>query len=385
MFRRRRVYADAAASTPLSRRARREMLRLLGVYGNPGALHSEAIAAKAELERARARVAAAIHAHADEIVFVSSGTEANNLALGGVLASQESPAHAITSAIEHASVLGPLRAADVELTEVGTDAEGLVFPNAVVSAIKPNTMLVSVQLVNSEVGTIEPVREIAQGLRRAKHKIYFHTDASQAPLWMNIDVEKLGVDLMTLDGQKILGPKGVGCLFVRRGTPLSPVMLGGGQERGLRSGTENIALAGAFAVALEDAQARAAKNTQQAAGVRDFLWAEIQKQIPGAALNGPSFANRAPNNLNISIPGLDAQMAVLSMDALGVAVSTRSACSAGQEEPSHVIKALGTPAELVGTALRITLLPGAKRGEARRLVRSLVETAARYRKTGFLE
>lgn len=383
MFRRRRIYADAAAATPISRRARREMLRLLGLYGNPGALHAEAIAAKAELERARTRAAKAINAHPDEIVFVASGTEANNLALQGVVTAQHAPAHAIVSAIEHASVLEPLRALPVEVTEVAVDEEGMIFPNAVVSAIRPDTALVSVQLINSEVGSIEPVREIAQGLRRAKHKIYFHTDASQAPLWLPLDVEKLGVDLMTLDGQKILGPKGVGCLYVRRGTPLAPVILGGGQERGLRSGTENIALAGAFAVALEDAQKNAPNYARTVALVRDYLWSELQKQIPGIKLNGPSFARRAPNNLNVSVPGLEAQMAVLSMDALGVAASTRSACSAGQDEPSYVIKALGTPAELAGTAVRLTLLPWATRGEARRIARALCETAARYARVAF--
>src|SRR3989344_1115115 len=205
-----RVYADAAASTPISARARRELSRLLPLYGNPGALHAEGVSAKKELKRARASVAASVGAHADEIIFTASGTEGNNLAIQGIFKN----GHAITSTIEHQSMLEPLRRRGLALTEVGVDAEGLVFPNAILDAVRPETVFVSVQLVNSEMGVIEPIKEVAKNLRRAKHKIYFHTDASQAPLWMGLNVEQLGVDLMTLDAQKVLGPKWVGVLYV---------------------------------------------------------------------------------------------------------------------------------------------------------------------------
>ena len=396
-FRNKRIYADAAAATPLSGAARKELTRLLGLYGNAGAIHHEGVEAKKELEKARKSIAESINAHADEIVFTASGTEGNNLAIQGVLRLLLQKAktwtrgvqvlHAITSAVEHQSVLEPLRALAREglaVTEVGVDGEGLVFPNAVLDAVRPETAFVSVQLVNSEMGAVEPIKEIAKSLRRAKQKIYFHTDASQAPLWMELNVEQLGVDLMTLDAQKVLGPKGVGVLYVRRGTPIQPVLWGGKQERGLRGGTENVPAAGAFAVALADAKRGVERRATKTAAMRDYLWEEIKKLLSDAVLNGPSLSkvepfSRVANNLNVSIPGLDAEMAVVSLDALGVAASTRSACTIGNDEPSHVIKALGVSKEIAGTAIRITLLPGATRAEARRIAAALKETADRYR------
>src|SRR3989338_4851841 len=348
-FRKKRIYADAAAATPISRRSARELVRLLRVYGNAGAIHHEGVEAKKELEKARKSIANSINAHADEIVFTASGTEGNNLAIQGVLCLLLQKAktwtrgvqvlHAITSAVEHQSVLEPLRALAREglaVTEVGVDGEGLVFPNAVLDAVRPATAFVSVQLVNSEMGVIEPIKEVAKNLRRAKHKIYFHTDASQAPLWMGLNVEQLGVDLMTLDAQKVLGPKGVGVLYVRRGIPVEPVLRGGGQERGLRGGTGNVPAAGAFAVALADAKRGVERRATKTAAMRDYLWEEIKKLLPETILNGPKtwtprvqghgVSNvRVANNLNISIPGLDAEMAVVSLDALGVSASTRRA------------------------------------------------------------
>ena len=374
-FRKKRIYADAAAATPISRRSRNELLRLLHVYGNAGAIHREGVEAKKELERARASVAASIRAHADEIIFTSSGTEANNLAI------TVAEGHAITSTIEHPSVLESLHnKKGLKMTEVGVDKEGLIFPNAILDAVRPETVFVSVQLVNSEMGAVEPIKEIAKSLRRAKQKIYFHTDASQVPLWMELNVEQLGVDLLTLDAQKVLGPKGVGVLYVRRGTPIEPVLWGGGQERGVRAGTENVPHAGAFAVALADAKRGVAKRVKKITAVRDYLLQEITQLIPDVILNGPlSGSTRVANNLNISVPGLDAEMAVVSLDALGISASTRSACTIGDDEPSHVIKALGVSKEMAGTAIRITLLPDATYAQARRIAAALKEPADRYR------
>src|SRR3990167_2446812 len=382
-----RIYADAAAATPFSARSRRELIRLLSLYGNAGALHKEGVDAKKELERARSSIAASVGAHADEIVFTASGTEANNLALHGLLRPmllQDGEVHAITCAIEHQSVLEPLRALEREglyVTTLDVDKEGLVDPEALRGALNEETALVSIQLVNSEVGTIEPVRELVKVLRKNERKIYFHTDASQAPLWVDVNVEKLGVDLMTLDAQKVLGPKGIGALYIRRGTPIEPILWGGKQEFALRGGTENVPQAGAFAVALADAQTDVEKRAKKMTTVRDYLWSEIKKTIPDAILNGPnpSGYTRVANNLSVSIPGLEAEMAVISLDALGIAASTRSACSVGETEPSHVIKALGISQELAGTAIRITLLPNTTKGEARRIAAALKETTSRYR------
>jgi len=401
MFWNKRIYADAAAATPVSARSKRELVRLLSLYGNAGALHKEGVDAKKELEKARKSIADSIGAHADEIVFTASGTEANNLALHGLLRPMllaDGEVHAITCAIEHQSVLEPLRALEREglyVTVLEVDKEGIVDPDALRVALNEETALVSIQLVNSEVGTIEPVREIVKNLRRAnKYKgpsfvtkdgpLYFHTDASQAPLWVDINVEKLGVDLMTLDAQKVLGPKGIGALYVRRGTPVEPILWGGKQEFALRGGTENVPQAGAFALALADAQRAVDERAKNMTTVRDYLWSEIQKLIPDAILNGPKISEvglrlRVANNLNISIHGLEAEKAVISLDALGIAASTRSACNIGSDEPSHVIKALDVPSKMAGTAIRLTLLPGATFAQARRIADAIKETASRYR------
>jgi cysteine desulfurase len=384
-----RIYADAAAATPLSPAARAELARLLELYGNPSALHKEALAAREELEQARASVAASIGAHADEIVFTSGGTEGNNLAIYGALRPllKNGPVHAIVSSIEHPSVLEPLYALQeegLELTELPVSETGRVSPEDVRDAITERTAFVSVQFVNSEVGTIEPIKEIAKEIRHVKkmrelRPLYFHCDASQAPLWKTVNVEKLGVDMLVLDGQKISGPKGVGALYIRRGATLVAQQLGGGQERGLRSGTENVALAGSFAVALAEAQATNDANAAQVSVVRNFLLQEILKVLPDAQVNGAIGDERVANNVHISIPHLDGEMAVIALDALGVAASTRSACDASEEEPSHVLVAMQLPPKRIKGAIRLTLLPSATKSDAIAIVKALQEVAQRYR------
>ncbi|MBY0473224.1 cysteine desulfurase [Patescibacteria group bacterium] len=386
-FRKKRIYADAAAATPLSARAKGELLRLLDVYGNAGALHKEGVEAKRELEDAREVVAKAIGAHPDEMVFTGSGTEGNNLTLQGILRPyirEGKPAHAITSVIEHSSVLEPLRALTKEglqLTELAVDSEGLISPKELAEAITEHTVLISIQYINSEIGTIEPIREIAKEIRRIKKTkqtpIYFHTDASQAPLWLDLKVESLGVDLLTLDAQKIMGPKGVGALYIKRGVQIEPLLLGSKQERGLRGGTENVPLVGAFAVALKDASKNVVDRAEKTAEIRNYLWNEIKKRIPEAELNGPEFSHRAPNNLNISILGLDREMAVLGLDAEGVAITTRSACNVADSELSYVVVALGDTNRARG-AIRITLLPDATKRDADTISAALEKIAKRY-------
>ncbi|HEY5383001.1 MAG TPA: cysteine desulfurase family protein [Candidatus Paceibacterota bacterium] len=411
-----RVYADAAAATPLSKRSRDELVRLLEVYGNAGALHKEGVEAKNELEQARKTIASAISAHPDEIIFTASGTEGNNLAINGVLRpllQQHGELHAITLSIEHQSVLEPLRALEADglyTTEMPVNSEGLVSLEQLKETINDETVFISIQLVNSEVGTVEPVREIAKLVRHIRKErglgksplnspsealtfsepatplpLYFHCDASQAPLWIEMKVDALGCDLITLDGQKVLGPKGVGALFVKRRTDIEPVTRGGVQEFGLRGGTPNVPLAAAFAVAFADAQKNVEERVQKVSAIRDFCFDEIKKRLPDAILNGPSIklettrSSRVANNLNISIPGLEAQMAVIALDAEGVAASTRSACTIGNDEPSHVIKALGVAPELAGTATRLTFLPSITKKEALFIAEALQRVAALYR------
>lgn len=389
-----RIYADAAAASPLSRASERELIRLLHLYGNAGALHNDGLAAKKELEAARASIARSIGAHPDEIIFTASGTEANNLAIHGTLRHlliEHGELHAITCAIEHQSVLEPLRALEREglyTTELPVSAEGLVFPKEVYEAIHDDTVFVSIQLVNSEIGAIEPVRDIAKEIRRARaargasgKPLYVHTDASQAPLWVELNVERLGVDLMTLDAQKVLGPKGIGALYIKRGTPIEPILWGGKQEQGLRGGTENVPQAGAFAVALAEAKQGVVARAERVAAVRNACFALMQQLMPDIVLHGPPLtsAERVANNLNISVPGLEAEMAVIALNALGISASTRSACTIGSQEPSHVIQALGVPKALAGTAVRLTFLPDITTAQAKRVARALKETADRYR------
>ena len=402
-----RIYADAAASMPPSRRSLLKFEELSRLYGNPGGLHAEAVRAKEALEGARAEVARSIGAHADEIVFTSGGTEGNNLAIEGVLRpllGAGERAHAVTLRIEHPSVLEPLIALEeegLEATYLPVGPEGVASAKEVGETIEANTALVSVQAVNSEIGTLQPVREIAKEVRRVRTlrpfnriqgrpeefegqqaqgglPLYFHTDASQAPPWLPLNVEKLGVDLLTLDGQKFGAPRGVGALYVRRKTALAPRILGGGQERGIRSGTENVALAGAFAVALTEAQEGAEKRSKRIADVRDYLLEEIRKVLP-ATVNG-SLERRVANNLNVSLPSLEGQMAVVALNERGVATSTRSACSEGDEGPSYVVESLG-PAkgfkkkERAQNAIRFTLLPTATYTQMDRIVRALFDVA----------
>jgi cysteine desulfurase len=345
-----------------------------------------------EMEAARERVADALLAHADEIIFTSGGTEGNNMALGGAvstLIAHYSKPSVLTLAIEHPSVLEPLRALAgegiISLTELPVQPDGRIDIKVFKEALTPDVALVSIQLINSEIGTIQDIREIAKTIRHAKQKrfsdlpLYFHTDASQAPLWLPLSVEKLGVDLMTLDGQKIMGPKGIGALFVKRGTKLQPVVFGGGQERGLRSGTQNMPLIGSFAVALEDAQRGAEKRAARVARVRDYLMQEIKRNVPEAEFFGADGQWRAANNVSLRVPGLLGDMAVLALDAEGVAASTRSACSTDEEAPSHVIRALGRTAPEAREALRLTLLPTASMRDARAIAFALKNVVQRYR------
>ena len=388
-----RIYADAAAATPVSTPVLREMHRLERLFGNSSALHKEAQAAKNELENAREKIADTLGAHTDEIIFTSGGTEANNLAIFGTLRRLlrlGEDAHAITTAVEHSSVLEPLRALEKEgllLTELPVDEQGIVSYKVLREALTPNTVFVSVQMINSEVGTIQNIKELVKEVRHARKAretilpIYFHTDASQAPLWLKLGVEQLGVDLLTLDAQKMLGPKGVGVLFARRGTRLEAHIYGGGQEKGRRSGTENVMLAGACAVALDEAQKGVEARAQKTAGVCDYLWSEIKKLLPGVKLNGVGGAARVANNLNIIVPRLSGDMAVVALDAQGVAVSTRSACDTEDESPSYVLKALGISTESAKNSIRITLLPTATKGHARAIARGLAKVAALYRQS----
>lgn len=336
-----RIYLDYASLTPIDRRVLREMRRYSGAeYANPSSIYREGAAARKAMDDGRKRVGEFLHAHPDEIVFTSGGTEAN------VLAFSNARGHVITSAIEHSSVMetaNGLEKRGIEVTRLPVDSVGGISPDDLRKAIRPDTALVSIMTVNNETGSVMPIREIAKAIRHARANTtktaypLFHTDAAQAAACLDLNVEKLGIDLLTLDGNKVYGPRGIGALYVRRGTPLEPVICGGGQERGLRSGTENLPAVMGFARALDIAAAGRESERERLHGLRDFFIAGLKEIDPGITVNSPE---AAPHILNVSIPGIDNEMFVLRLDARGVACSTKSSCLR-DADGSYVLKAVG--------------------------------------------
>lgn len=370
-----RIYLDHAAATSMDSRVKREILTHMDVFGNASSLHAEGRRAREVIESARARVGKVLNCRPSEIVFTSSGTEANNLALS------QQFTHIVSTNIEHHSVLRPLERHG-NVTYVQVRSNGIVDPQDIAKAIRPETQFVSVIYANNEIGTIQPIKEIAKILRplRTNHYPLLHTDACQASGFLNINVQELGVDLMTLNGSKIYGPKGVGCLFVRRGTKIAPQILGGDQERGLRAGTENPALIAGFAKAIEIADGMREKESARLTKLRDWFIS----QFPDAKLNGDAVL-RLPNNINLSFDGVDGEMLMLSLDARGVAVSTGAACTVSSNEPSHVLQAIGDAEGVPREALakwgniRLTLGRSTTKKDLAQVVKILREEVARLR------
>lgn len=351
-----RVYLDFAATTPVEPRVLEAMLPYFtAVPGNASSLHAFGQDARAGVDRARVQVASLIGARPGEIVFTSGATEADNLAIFGVPLAQEARGrHVVTSVIEHHAVLEACRFLESRgyaVTYVPVDGAGFVDPDDVRQALREDTVLVSVMAANNEVGTLQPLAEIGRLTR--ERGIPFHSDATQMAGALTLSVGELGVDLLSVSGHKRYGPKGVGALYVRSGTPLARVQHGGDHERGRRGGTENVAgivgLGAAFAVAA----AEMAEEAPRVAALRDRL-IEGALAISGARLNGGRDL-RLPNNANFSFEGTDGQSLVIGLDLQGVAASSGSACSAGSLEPSHVLLALGLPPELAAGAVRLTL------------------------------
>ncbi|HAT68302.1 MAG: hypothetical protein A2481_01920 [Candidatus Yonathbacteria bacterium RIFOXYC2_FULL_47_9] len=347
-----RIYLDNAAATPVDGVVMKVVSATTRKFpGNPSALHKEGVLARVALEAARAQVAEVLSAHADEIVFTSGATEANNMAIQGVVSAARAKGvvhpHIIVSAIEHPSVLEVSRVLEKEGVRVdylSVNSHGVADLKELRKLITPETVLVSVMYANNEVGTIEPIRDIAKEIRHAR-KVneslypYFHTDAAQAANYLDLNVLSLGVDLMTLSSGKTYGPRGISALFVRRGVNVSPLMYGGEHEQGRRAGTEAVALASGFAEALHVAQKMKVKEFTRVQKIRDAFAKAILKKIPGSTINGdPEHA--LPNILNISIPDVDSEALVIYLDAAGVAVSGKSACTSASGESSHVLTAL---------------------------------------------
>lgn len=352
-----RIYLDHAATTPVRDEVAQAMAPYLAnSFGNPSSIHSFGQEAKAALDHSRDSLAQALGAEPSEITFTAGGTEADNLALVGIaLANKNRGNHIVTTAIEHDAVL---KTADFlehlgwQVTRLPVDRFGMVWAEQVAEAITDHTVLVSVMHANNEVGTIQPIADIAAVAR--ERGVLIHTDAVQSFGYLPVDVGSLGVDLLSLSAHKIYGPKGVGALYVRRGVGIEAMMHGGGQERERRSGTQNVAGIVGFAEAarlvLADRESEAARQRV----LRDRWIGKALESLPGAALNGHP-TERLPNNINISIAGVEGESLLLSMDLAGVAASSGSACASGSIEPSHVLTAIGVAPERARGALRLTL------------------------------
>jgi len=353
------VYLDHAATTPLRPEVLDAMAPYLGgIYGNPSSAHSFGRAAREALDDAHERLAQAIGGEAREIVFTSGGTEANNLALKGAAWAGKSRGHrVVTTAIEHHAVGHPLSYLEhfgFEVVQVPVDRYGRVAPDDVEQAITERTTLVSVMLGNNEVGTLQPITEVA-AVVRAHRGVLLHVDAVQAAPWVDLDVSSLGADLVSLSAHKAGGPKGTGALWVRRGTHLLAQQHGGSQERHRRAGTENVAGAVGIARAFELAAAERSSTVPRVRALRDRLL-EALVALDEVELTGHP-TDRLPHIASIIVRGLDGPSAMLALDLEGIAVSTGSACTTGSTDPSHVLSAMGYPPEEAQGALRLSLGP----------------------------
>ena len=357
------IYLDHAGTTPTDPNVVEAMLPYFTErYGNPSSIHTVGQEARFALDEARDRVAAILNCRSREIVFTGGGTEADNEAIFGVAtALQESGKHVVTSSAEHHAVLHAcqhLETLGFDVTYLPVDSYGMVQPESVYNVVTGKTTLVTIMYANNEIGTVNPIADISQAIKRKAGElgrtVAFHTDAVQAAGFLDLDVQALGVDLMSLSGHKIYGPKGTGILFIRRTTPFLPMILGGGQERERRAGTENIPGIMGISVALEAANRQRLEHGAHCQALRDRIIDHITTHVPRIRLNGhPS--QRLPNNVNFSVEGVEGEPILLGLDMAGIAASSGSACSSGSLEPSHVLLALGQSAEVARGSLRITL------------------------------
>lgn len=381
------VYLDHAGTTPLDSKVLEAMVPYFTQhFGNPSSLHSVGQEARYALDEARERVAGVLNCRPREIVFTAGGTESDNAAIHGVAtALHETGNHIVTSSVEHHAVLHAcqyLESQGFEVTYLSVDADGMVQPEAVYNAINERTTLVTIMYGNNEVGTINPISEIAKSVNRRAEElsrtIVFHTDAVQAAGYLSLDVAELGVDLLSLSGHKFHGPKGTGVLYMKRGSPYLPLIHGGGQERDRRSGTENIPGIIGLSLALEAADTVREETSQRCAALRDRIIDSVLQQIPGSRLNGHA-TQRLPNNANFSFTGVEGEPILLGLDMAGIAASSGSACSSGSLEPSHVLLALGQSAEIARGSLRLTLGRDNTEDEVEYLLGVLVDLVQRLR------
>ncbi len=383
-----RIYLDHNATTPVHARVLEAMLPYLGPeFGNPSSAHYFGQRARQAIEGAREAVAALIGARPAEIVFTSGGTEADNAAVLGVVGralrtrkqSGQPPLHVITTAIEHDAVLnacGALEARGVSVTYVPAGRDGIVSLDAIRSALRPETALISVMHANNEIGTLQPVEEIGQ--IAAEADIPFHTDAVQSAGKIPIHVNRFGVDLLSLSAHKFYGPKGVGALFVRKGVEIDSLLYGGGNERGRRPGTENVAAIAGLGKACELARSDMAEASAHLCELRNRLEEGLLARIPGTRVNGDP-ARRAPNTLSLVLPGVDSESLVIALDLAGLACSAGAACSSGAVDPSHVLTAIGLIRAEARASLRFSVGRANTREEIDKALELIPAAVARQR------
>lgn len=373
------VYLDYAAATPMSTSVFAAMQPYFTTeFYNPSAGYQAAINIKKDIEKARSKVAEVLGARASEITFSAGGTEANNLAITGVM-SQFPDANMVISAIEHDSVREP--ASQFEVRELRVNEAGIVVADDLKNIIDDKTVLVSIMYANNEIGTIQPIKRIAETIKTIRQDrqkngnklpIYLHTDACQAANYLDLHVSRLGVDMMTLNGGKIYGPKQSGVLFVRAGVKITPIILGGGQEYNLRSGTENVAAIVGFAAALQETQTMKDKEVQRLLVLQQQFIEQIEEKIPVAVING-SQKLRLPNNIHVTIPGIDNERILIELDLKGVMAAAGSACSASKEESSHVLLACGLDDQTARSSLRFSMGRATTQDDVDYTIKTLVE------------
>src|SRR6267378_1291985 len=394
-----RIYLDHNATTPVEPAVLDAMLPYFSAdFGNAASIHTTGQRARAAVEIAREQVAALLNARSQEIIFTSGGTESDNHAVFGIVRSAPGASkHIITTQIEHEAVLNTCQALEkdggtvagdrkaIEVTYLAVDPNGLVDPEAVRDAIRPQTALITIMHANNELGTIQPLEEI--GRIAAQNDIFFHTDAVQSAGKLSLDVNALGVDLLAISGHKFYAPKGIGALYIRGGTRLRQLLYGGHHQRGFRPGTENVPGIVGLGKAAELAQKSLAHDAQRVSALRDELERELLTRIPHARANAAG-APRTPNTANITFPGIEGEALIIALDLKGLACSTGAACSSGAVEPSHVLTAIGLPPAEARASLRFSLGRHTTEGEiefALQVVPAAVEQlrdlSPTYRKT----
>ncbi|MBM31265.1 MAG: cysteine desulfurase NifS [Chloroflexi bacterium] len=372
------IYLDNAATTKIKKKVLDSMIpHLESNFGNPSSLYSFGQESRNSIEESREKISTILHSKPSEIIFTSGGTEANNLAiLGSSYAMKDFGNHIITSSIEHHAVLHPCEELEKEGFEVDylpVDKFGLVSPKDLKNAIKPNTILVSIMMANNEIGTIQDMNNLIKVVREkqdSNNLILFHSDAVQSLGKMEINLKNMDVDLLSVSGHKINGPKGIGALFVRRGTPLRPIIFGGGQEKQLRSGTENVAAIVGFAEALFLAESERENFNEKCTNLRDKLSNRILELIPQSFLNGHP-TERLSNIVNISFDGVEGEPILVGLDLAGIYASSGSACSSGSLDPSHVLISTGLNPKLALGSIRFSLSPSNSEEEIFYVVKEL--------------